>query len=595
MTTRISIFDIPLLLDLVCQDLAQGDINRCTRVCKHWHAVFYPRLWQHIRISRKYILKRFRTESMVSLLKENSSLLQSITTYYSEVFRWLGDNPPLDRREPKHGLVFNSGQKTNRENNVNSLIGGTRRDENFGVHRLSIKEENSASLSPSADTCHGQPVVFQKSHGEFATRGLFQPFSFSRLTVIQCFNHTRKQSNVEANLNHLDRLLDIVELSLNLLVLELNQFRFLDTNVDRLSTVVWNHPSLQDLTVCSRRALYHTDVRDILRHCSRLKRLKLGGYPFTRSYNVEPASEEYDYSRFAPQSSLNELDFGNLHSWQGDLLDPFFKDCGQVQRIVVPQRIEVTSFAEAIKNHMPYLTFLDLSCSKLYGIEMAALITAVPALEGFKAPVGLFVKGNTILALLCHEMTLTEIHIVGCSCLGGGHVQELLTRCPHLVSLQAASTRPRSTNRHDDIVLTVSDIELNQQPWRCKGLRSLSLMFASEETELIPKTICDRVGQLVHLEDLFLRRQSDTENLHPRAIPAPALITNTTMAPESTLIDDATSSAVETDTLEAVVKMSLGLQKLRNLEFANFECYQGRDQLLRLKKRVPKLRYVLDY
>ncbi|KAG0231580.1 hypothetical protein BGX31_005476 [Mortierella sp. GBA43] len=45
-----SIFDIPLLLDVICESLDPRDIRNCAQCCKHWYSVFGPYRLQSVRL-----------------------------------------------------------------------------------------------------------------------------------------------------------------------------------------------------------------------------------------------------------------------------------------------------------------------------------------------------------------------------------------------------------------------------------------------------------------------------------------------------------------------------------------------------------------
>jgi len=81
MTTSIPTFDIPLLLDLIGQDLVRDDIQRCSRVCHNWCTLSAS------------------GQRTPSLSRTTPPLVKSIITHHSDVFRWLGENPPLNTLE----------------------------------------------------------------------------------------------------------------------------------------------------------------------------------------------------------------------------------------------------------------------------------------------------------------------------------------------------------------------------------------------------------------------------------------------------------------------------------------------------------------
>ncbi|KAF9436268.1 hypothetical protein BGZ76_004450 [Entomortierella beljakovae] len=75
---ELSIFDIPLLKDLVIQDLSLHDITQCAQVSKQWNAWFTPTIWNTVNLDA---LLRITPIAGMTALERNHYNVRSITAF----------------------------------------------------------------------------------------------------------------------------------------------------------------------------------------------------------------------------------------------------------------------------------------------------------------------------------------------------------------------------------------------------------------------------------------------------------------------------------------------------------------------------------
>ncbi|KAF9299911.1 hypothetical protein BGZ74_008510 [Mortierella antarctica] len=75
MSAPVSIFDITLIVDSICQSLILHDIQTCRQVNKHWSSMFKPHLWSHPKLPATTTL----TDDRVATLLAHKRWIRSMT------------------------------------------------------------------------------------------------------------------------------------------------------------------------------------------------------------------------------------------------------------------------------------------------------------------------------------------------------------------------------------------------------------------------------------------------------------------------------------------------------------------------------------
>ncbi|KAG0080983.1 hypothetical protein BGZ92_000401, partial [Podila epicladia] len=75
MSAPVSIFDITLIVDSICQFLILHDIQTCRQVNSHWSSLFRPHLWSHPKLLATTTL----SDDKVATLLKNKRWIRSMT------------------------------------------------------------------------------------------------------------------------------------------------------------------------------------------------------------------------------------------------------------------------------------------------------------------------------------------------------------------------------------------------------------------------------------------------------------------------------------------------------------------------------------
>ena len=84
-TFSISIFDIPLILDLICDNLTKDDLLPCLQVSRDWFDLFQPHVLRHVEFIN---LKKHQTWAIL----DNAARIQTLTIDISDA-GWFLNNP----------------------------------------------------------------------------------------------------------------------------------------------------------------------------------------------------------------------------------------------------------------------------------------------------------------------------------------------------------------------------------------------------------------------------------------------------------------------------------------------------------------------
>ncbi|KAG0272695.1 hypothetical protein BGZ95_011519 [Linnemannia exigua] len=103
-TTQISIFDIPHILDQICDDLSKDQLLACLDVSQAWRVLFTPQALRHVRFSN---LKSHQTRTIL----HRASLIRSLTIDISDAGWFLNNTvvavPPFNNLRELHCVDFN--------------------------------------------------------------------------------------------------------------------------------------------------------------------------------------------------------------------------------------------------------------------------------------------------------------------------------------------------------------------------------------------------------------------------------------------------------------------------------------------------------
>ncbi|KAG0373826.1 hypothetical protein BGX24_011194 [Mortierella sp. AD032] len=108
-TTQISIFDIPHILDQICDDLSKDQLLTCLDVSRTWRVLFTPQALHHVRFSN---LKSHQTCTIL----RRASLIRSLTVDIADAGWFLNNTvvvvPPFNNLRELHCVDFNYRPKS---------------------------------------------------------------------------------------------------------------------------------------------------------------------------------------------------------------------------------------------------------------------------------------------------------------------------------------------------------------------------------------------------------------------------------------------------------------------------------------------------
>ncbi|KAG0198039.1 hypothetical protein BGX28_008482 [Mortierella sp. GBA30] len=516
----VSYLDIPLVIDLICQDLAARDIYRCTLVSRVWLETFCPYLWQNVRIRRKHIFKRLVDRQMIAKLQQNSYMIHSLTTHYAPVFHRIQMHRlEVLQQEPQTHTIFN---------NLTTLRALSHKD------KISNYDLNNTFIDPMLDiiesTCPRLQVLelgfFRFTHN-FVLKLARVIWSLSPLKDVTIM--ARRQYIRTYLLRHLLRYCARLER--------------LALSCKPISSVLpW------------------VDQESDPRNEWKLIQHEIEESPATVANGSKPAPPTSIIGmtlETMPPTSLKELQFTDttLHCSETTLLFPLLRKCPNLERIDLPNVLigSEESLIAIFKDNLPEMRHLDLRNSQLRDgglarlLEVCAFSSAMATVDvkrdqspesrqaereqGLQSIAGsYFFRPQTISSLIRHHhAALQEINVADCAQITGMMIQSLLCLCPNLRSFQAFDAlsprrfgfrppflRVRDLEQVIDSTIVIGQVNesdnKNDQPrlispWKCRRLKVLELQFEETELEVFPRALYLQISRLQHLEELYLKRK----------------------------------------------------------------------------------------
>ncbi|ORZ27347.1 hypothetical protein BCR41DRAFT_383797, partial [Lobosporangium transversale] len=410
----VTIFDIPLILELISESLSKKDLQQCILVSHAWHDAFIPFLWHDIRIFLKCSLKRFRAEEVHSVLlsQNRASLIHSITTYRGELFPWLQPNPQRNKRERKRLRRLQHQQVQRQKSSLDAIVDV----HNNNIIKMNNEIEDQCKVKGGEDAQGNiHSTAFSRLHlspSKFAPPlpaqvSSFEPLVLTNLKVLRCLSFPCDLLSTGHNNEYLYQILTFVEACPHLHTFELDHFVYESHFIIRLSKVLCHHSSLKDFSLLPAKAIHLRDLQILLRHCNRLESLEVACYPYCPTTSSEEEMKELEEM---PETTIRHLNFARVvSSGLIPTLVAFLKKCPQLIELRFLDHNESQLLMETITNYLPKLCRLDFSRTT---IQIARVINACQTgIESFK-----------------------DICLASCSAVQGRDIQAILVSCPNLVS-----------------------------------------------------------------------------------------------------------------------------------------------------------------
>ncbi|KAF9087572.1 hypothetical protein BGX23_008041 [Mortierella sp. AD031] len=544
-----SIFDIPLILDLIAVNLSRHRILQCVRVCKAWHEAFSPYYWQSVCVYKKCALKRFRSGPARLAIRAYRAYIRSLTTYHGELFHYLLPTLPLNKQERKLERRRQRQQGVCQTQEDNNPTKESTDCGNTNINDTLINLETSMDQFQLSPTCWVSPPAFVSTLASSS-----DAFVFGRLTSIKSVSIFQKWNNINNNVQHLHCLFSIVELCPHLRSFETDAVRFTPGVMDRLTAVIWEHPTLKDFKMVNSEYVPVRLLHILLLHCMRLEKLTLGCIVYGRvkdeplHYNGSKTRSWEDLASL-PDADIKELDMGHLKIWSRDpeTLISFLQNCSDDDN------------------------------------KVAEVVRACHVLEGFKGHTGNFSRIATINALLeSHRMlTLREVYLTGCRQMTGAQIQQILTSCHNLFKFHAMGSQHLMVRYGEDPFLRAEDMEANSAAeWTCLGLKELSLRYEELSEEIFPEVVYNQIAKLTQLEVLSIERKC-----------LPDMVGEG----EGEEDQDVPLDETKDKNLASALQAFHSLLRLRQLELSNLEQRFYRSQRSALESALPRLERIDVY
>ncbi|KAG0203003.1 hypothetical protein BGX33_009363 [Mortierella sp. NVP41] len=580
-----SIFDIPLILDLIAVNLSRHRILQCVRVCKAWHEAFSPYYWQSVCVYKKCALKRFRSGPARLAIRAYRAYIRSLTTYHGELFHYLLPTLPLNKQERKLERRRQRQQGVCQTQEDNNPTKESTDCGNTNINDTLINLETSMDQFQLSPTCWVSPPAFVSTLASSS-----DAFVFGRLTSIKSVSIFQKWNNINNNVQHLHCLFSIVELCPHLRSFETDAVRFTPGVMDRLTAVIWEHPTLKDFKMVNSEYVPVRLLHILLLHCMRLEKLTLGCIVYGRvkdeplHYNGSKTRSWEDLASL-PDADIKELDMGHLKIWSRDpeTLISFLQKCPRLRRWTVPIHSVLDGVADVIGKDLTELCWLDFSSCSDDDNKVAEVVRACHVLEGFKGHTGNFSRIATINALLeSHRMlTLREVYLTGCRQMTGAQIQQILTSCHNLFKFHAMGSQHLMVRYGEDPFLRAEDMEANSAAeWTCLGLKELSLRYEELSEEIFPEVVYNQIAKLTQLEVLSIERKC-----------LPDMVGEG----EGEEDQDVPLDETKDKNLASALQAFHSLLRLRQLELSNLEQRFYRSQRSALESALPRLERIDVY
>ncbi|KAF9287649.1 hypothetical protein BGZ68_001508 [Mortierella alpina] len=471
---RTTVFDIPLLVDLIAQHLINLDLCRCSLVSRQFRDAFQHRLYTCISIEHETThVKFFCKESVIAFSRHRSNVREVSTPLGRSIIHLV--------KEAESQRTLRQAQQSTRVLFRNLTV--FRYLSEHALIRPADLKVYSASILLLLETSPALQVLHLSCFADKPGRLLL------RLAKI-----IRRRGS---RLKHF--------------CIEGPQ-RLIDDTV--FYTLLWSCAAVEVLHMGfgpkTRPPTAFAKSLPIFKTLAREARCNSG--PGTHSAQSEAtdmveSSQDTDRIEFA----WKELGPGVwLNDPELEMVRELLQKCPFLERMVFPKLIEqdvITHLAPVVVNSMRQLRHLDLTHFTGQPQGSCTLIQSCNNL--ISLTLGKLQFNPTLLVdavVLGHGHSLQSLNIERSKMLTSQQLNLILSNCPRLLSLHAQSF-PRTGSSP---VLDTKDLaRVPEEPgWGCKDLETLHLCYNVETTIGIPEVLWRQIGQLSKLTDLRIRRHT---------------------------------------------------------------------------------------
>ncbi|KAF9946816.1 hypothetical protein BGZ72_011107 [Mortierella alpina] len=475
-TTRATVFDISLLVDIIARHLTTRDIYNCSLVSHQLHNAFQHRLYSCINIRKQANLDMF-------VRKEATNAFFSYLSYVKEFSTGLGEC----------------------------------------VKHVTKK----ASLQCPHPSAPGPPAVL------FRNLTVFRFLPTRELRDYELYSYsTSILSLLEASPTL--QVLDLSRFAAHTQILNLAKIirakgrQLKEVRINEHRSIRWTHFFML-LWSCAAVEVLHiglgqlppdseAPVAEIIAGLKALAQEALS----SKIHGPQPAQsgtarisdcfDNADRMEFA----WKELRPGRrLFGYSYEMIQRLLQMCPYLETMVIPsltEQVTVSYLAPLVAKSLPQLRHLDLTLISDQSIGICRLVQACKGLISLNMGRLAFDSPGLVEAVVSgHGHSLQSLHIKSFTELSSQELNLILSSCPRLKSLYALSTHddaPRHTVGSPPVLNTKDMAMVPKEPgWICRDLETLHLCYISEDTTIgIPEVLWRQIGQLSKLNDLRLCR-----------------------------------------------------------------------------------------
>ncbi|KAF9113490.1 hypothetical protein BGX27_001444 [Mortierella sp. AM989] len=430
----VTIFEVPLILDSICENLQLEDLHSCRGVCKTWRVIF-----EHYR---------WRTIDWFVAMEENlDGVIRNA--------HWI--------RDLKVGPIHTALVGDNRATNLRSLYikkccnwGGISRwrfQWDGGYSEDTSEEEDDDDGNRMTPTISTLDLIKQNSRLENLI------IDCMRGTSIEHFGSHHLSDYMNSQLERDDSVLFALKRHSSLKFIQLNLMST-NANPKDLAIILKHCPTTTMRQLIIRRRSFFTATGEEL-----------------ELYHSDSAAERYQET-WPIFTALQRLKFdGTMEGAEGLVLIPLLRSCPNLVHLTVPavDRRRNRLLFDTIAKYCPKLEVINMYDNNIFEPDLAHLLQSPLRLRELylNFPTG-FSDLDFLTILRQYSSTLEILHI-GFAKISSKAVAQVLEECPHLRKIWIYVSASKNGITLPDLVHT---------PWASCQIETLSLEVISDASTL---------------------------------------------------------------------------------------------------------------
>ncbi|KAF9570587.1 hypothetical protein EC968_001662 [Mortierella alpina] len=466
-STRATVFDIPLLADLIARHLSSADIYRCTLVSRHFHNVFQHCVYTCICIHPKETFGKFSSKEAASAFSRHISSVREVSTTFAAC--------------------------------VTHLV---------------------SCISPQAPA--STPTLFRNlTVFEFHPKITVAVNKVAVLSLLEA-SPALQVVNISGFLDASDPLIRSLAKIIRRKGRRLREFRLDGKRKGDISfcMLVWSCAAIEvldlDLGPETRGLITHSAETALGLRAFAREALSSDGSRYHPTQAETTVMTEFLQGTGRIEFAWKELGHRLLTGLGITMFLDLLPMCPFLERLSIPEWEEqdiVTQVAPVIATSVPHLRHLDIGDM---GSQASAAICLMQSCRNLETLILARLYEDTSLVVDAmisgHSHSLKSLDIRTPTRINGEQLTLILHSCPRLTSLYAEKSFSYD-ERYAPILNAEDMARVPEEPgWSCKDLEILHLYYECPTTIIgIPEALWRQIGQLSKLKDLKLKRYRDSK------------------------------------------------------------------------------------